>query len=140
MIDKKLENNIKKTKTFLEFWSKFHELYRDAVGDSSSLPDKEENFIATRSLVNSRFQDLMDFIGVKHSQRFAKALPLYEILSLENLRGVSDEKFETIDDYWTDSYIFLSSILDRFQKKKRRIEKYNKTIFTVKGFLRRIKN
>ena len=106
MIDKKLEDNIKNTKRFLEFWSKFHELYRT----------NEENFLSTRTLVNSRYQDLMDSIDIRHSQRATKGLPVYEILSIENLSGISDERSKKIEDYWTNSYVFLSSLLKQFQK------------------------
>ena len=113
----------KNTKTFLEFWSKFHELYRS----------DEEGFLSTRMLVNSRFQDLMDFVGIKHSQRLTEGFPIYQILSIENLSGISDERFKKIEDYWTDSYLFLSSLLSRFQRKKKRIEKFNKLIFL--GFM-----
>ncbi len=129
MIDKKLEDNIKNTKRFLEFWSKFHQLYSS----------KEENFLSTRTLVNSRFQDLMDSAGMKHSQRLTKGLPIYEILSIENLSGMSDEKLKRIEECWTDSYYFLRGVLNRFQKKKKRIERFNKLVFTIKGFLRRKK-
>ncbi len=129
MIDKKVEDNIKKTKRFLEFWSKFHELYSS----------KEENFLSTRILVNSRFQDLMDSVGMKHSQRLTKGFPIYEILSIENLSGMSDEKLKRIEECWTDSYSFLRSLLNRFQRKKRRIEGFNKSIFVIKSFLRRRK-
>jgi len=129
MIDKKLEDNIKKTKTFLEFWAKFHQLYRS----------EEESFLSTRTLVNSRFQDLMDSVGVKHSQRLTKGLPIYEILSIESLSGMSDEKQKRIEACWEDSYRFLSSMLSQFQKKKRKIKRFNRLIFTIKSFLRRKK-
>ncbi len=129
MIDKKLEDNIKNTKRFLEFWSKFHQLYSS----------KEENFLSTRTLVNSRFQDLMDSAGMKHSQRLTKGLPIYEILSIENLSGMSDEKLKRIEECWTDSYYFLTGVLKQFQKKKKRIERFNKLVFTIKSFLRRKK-
>jgi len=129
MIDKKLENNIKDTERFLEFWSKFHQLYGS----------KEENFLSTRTLVNSRFQDLMDSVGMKHSQRLTKGFPIYEILSIENFSGMSDEKLKRIEECWTDSYYFLTSVLNQFQKKKKRIERFNKLVFTIKSLLRRRK-
>lgn len=139
MIDKKLEENIKNTKRFLEFWSKFQELYRIVISGSPSLKDKEEGFTSTRTLVNTRFQELMDSLGVSHGERLKRAIPIYEILSIENLYNMSDEKLKKIEDHWTDSYIFLSSILDRFQKKKKRIEDYSKVMFVTKSFLRRMK-
>ena len=130
MIDKKLEDNIKKMERFLEFWSKFHQLYSS----------KQDNFLSTRTLVNSRFQDLMDSVGMKHSQRLTKGFPVYEILSIENFSGMSDEKLKRIEECWTDSYHFLTSVLNQFKKKKKRIERFNKLVFVTKSFLKRIKN
>jgi len=136
MIDKKLEDNIKNTKRFLEFWSKFHEIYSEAMSSNCVVPKDEADFRSTRMLVNSRFQDLMDFAGIKHGERLTKALSIYEILSIENLKDISDEKIAKIEDSWTDSYVYLSSILGRFQKKKKRIEKFNRIVFVAKNFFR----
>ncbi|MFH1790952.1 MAG: hypothetical protein ABH885_03080 [Candidatus Omnitrophota bacterium] len=134
MKDRKLEDNIKKTGVFLEFWTKFHELYRDAVSGNS--PDREM-FISTRSLVNSRFDELMDSLGVGSREKIDKCIPFYEILSIEDLSAMSDEKQVKIGDFWTDSYIYLYSRLDSLKRKKRRIEKFNRTVFMAKRLLSR---
>jgi hypothetical protein len=139
MIDKKLEESIKKTKRFLEFWSKFHELYRNVVESNVDLNEKEKDFLSNITLVNSRFQDLMDYLEVGHGERLAKAYPIYKVLSIESLQGVSDERSKEIEDWWTDSYVFLSGLLERLQKKKKRIEGYNKFMFLVKNTFRKIK-
>lgn len=140
MIDKKLEENIKRTKKFFEFWSKFHELYRGAIAHYDDSGAKEEEFLSTRSLVNSRFQDLMDVMALSHQDRLEKGVSVYEILSIDSLSEMSDDKLKKIEDFWTDSYIFLSSVLDRSRRKKRRIEKFNKFIFVTKNFLRGRRN
>ncbi|NQT22783.1 MAG: hypothetical protein HQ579_05000 [Candidatus Omnitrophica bacterium] len=138
MIDKKLEDNIKNTKRFLEFWSKFHEMHTELITGSAVLPKRQEDFRSTRTLVNSRFQDLMEFVGINQAERVTKAIPLYEILSIENTSDISDEKIARIEDYWTDSYIYLSFILGRLQKKKKRIERFNKFFFMAKNFFRHV--
>lgn len=137
MKDKKLEENIKKTHQFLEFWSKFHELYRDALSDNGTSDYRGEMFLSTRGLVNSRFEDLMDSIEINSRERVSKSFPIYEILSVNDLSAISDEKLSRLDDCWMDSYIFLSSLLNRFKKKKQRIEKFNKFLFITKRWVTR---
>lgn len=137
MIDKKLESNIKDMKKFLEFWSKFHEIYNNAIANKNSLNTDEENFLSTRSLVNFRFHDLMDSANIKPHNRLTRGSPIYEILSLESLSGISDDKLKRLEDCWTESFFYLSSILNRFQKKKNHIEKFNKFVFIMKNLIRR---
>jgi len=135
MIDKKLEDNIKRTHKFLEFWSKFHELYRDAVSERALTGYKGEMFISTRTLVNSRFDDLIESLEIGSREKVTRCFPVYEILSVDDLSAISDEKLNRLEDCWTDSYIFLSSLLSRFKKKKQRIEKFNKFLYITKRLI-----
>jgi len=137
MVDKKLEENIKKTQTFLEFWTKFDELYREAVSERTVSGPKTEIFISTRSLVNSRFEDFMDALGIGRTDRMIKCGFVYEILSLEDLDTMSDERLNKIRECWTDSYIYLYSVLNRLKKKKQRIEKFNRFFFITKRLITR---
>ena len=146
MADKKIIENIKSIKKFLEFWTKFHEIYVNAVSSSKKTEEDqyasrtmEDNFISTRSLVNSRFQDLMDLLSVNHADRMTKALCIYEVLSVESLSEMSDEKIEKIEDFWTDSFVFLSSLLIRFQTRKKRLEKFNRISLAIRGIVKKVR-
>ncbi len=137
MVDKTLEQNITKTQTFLELWTKFHELYRDAVSDDRGMGPKGEIFISTRGLVNSKFDDLIDSLKKTPRCGITQRFLFYEILSLKDLSTMSDERLDKIKDCWMDSYIFLYGTLDRFKKKKQRIEKFNKFFFIMKRLVMR---
>lgn len=133
MVDKKLEENIKKTQMFLEFWGTFHEMYKDMVKSGMMLiGNKLDAFSSTKGIVNSRFEDLMDFLEISPREKMEKCYPIYEILSFNDFSAVSDEKINRIKDCWTDSYIFLYALLNRFKRKKQRIEKFNKLFYVVK--------
>lgn len=123
MIDKRLESNIKKTKDFIEIWDKFHNIFKKK---------DEENFLATKILVNLRYDDLMDSLGEKPIKRFIKNESLYNILLLGNLSIMSDERLKAVDKDWKESSKFLNTLLDRLEKKKRRIEGFNRFAFTLK--------
>jgi len=115
MIDKQLEEKIKKTETFIEFWSKFNEIYREAISKSGE-PDnyEKEQFASTSRLVAARFEELTDCLGMSPRQKVAKYYPVYEILSQEKLEAVSDERLDRLKECWTESFILLYSLLDRF--------------------------
>jgi len=128
MIDRELEANIKKTKEFIEIWNNFHRIFKG---------NDEKNFLATKTLVNSRYDDLMDSIGEKPIKRFIKNEPLYNILSLENLSIMSDERLKKLDIDWNESSRYISLLFERLKRKKRRIEGFNRFFFLLKNVIRR---
>lgn len=135
MKDKKLEENIKHTETFLGLWQNFQGLYKSAIEEKTSSGGLNENFLSTRGLVNARFEDLMDSLGIGQKEKTRRCYPVYQILSIEDLRVISDEKLTALNEWWVDSNIFLYSLLKRFKKKKRRIEKFNKFFYLTKKLL-----
>jgi len=127
MIDKKLEENIKKAKEFTEIWENFRRIFKN---------NDEKNFLSTKTLVNSRYDDLMDSVGEKPIKRFIKNEPLYNILSLENLSVMSDGRLRCLEKDWDDSSVYLFSLVDRLERKKRRIEGFNRFFFLLKNVTR----
>jgi len=137
MKDPKLEENIKEICKFVEFWTKFHELYKEAIAKNPVPADKTNMFIATKDLVSNRFNDLLDALEIRHGERMTKCLPIFEILSLDDFSTMSDEKLDRLTDHWSDSYFYLYGILNRLKKKKRRIEKFNRFFFVIKKMVTR---
>jgi len=131
MIDKKLEEKIKQTQIFIEFWTKFHELYNNALSENEAGP-KTEVFLSTRELVNKRFEDTMDFLEFSQRYRLANCYPIYEILSVKDISHMSDEKRKRIDDFWTDSFIFIYAVMKRLKKRRQRIMKFNRFLYIAK--------
>jgi hypothetical protein len=135
MIDRKLEENIKKTKEFIEIWNKFNHIFNKLSGNVSV--NEEEEFLSTKALVNSRYEDLMDSLGVKPLKRFLMSPSVYSVLSLEKISIMSDEKLNTVGRDWEESARFLTALFKRLENKKRRIEGFNKFFFVAKKGIRR---
>ncbi|MBL7156668.1 MAG: hypothetical protein ISS92_00750 [Candidatus Omnitrophica bacterium] len=132
MVDKKLEENIKKTKEFIEIWNKFHRIFKNAISENHLTEGKEKEFLSIKSLVNSRYEDLMDSLEVKPLGRFIISPFVYNVLSLEKLSIMSDEKLKIVDKDWKESSKFLDSLFNRLERKKRRIEGFNRFFFVLK--------
>jgi len=139
MIDRKLEANIKKTKEFMEIWDKFNHIFKATIsGDHVSI-NEEEEFLSSKALVNSRYEDLMDSLGVKPLKRFIMSPSIYSVLSLEKISIMSDEKLGMVDKDWKESSKFLTALFKRLESKKRRIEGFNRFFFMAKKGIRRKK-
>jgi len=139
MIDKKLEKNIKKAKEFNEIWGKFRRLFQSALSENYINEKKEKEFFLIKSLVNSRYDDLMDSLGVKPLRRFTMSPFVYNVLSLEKLSIMSDAKLKGIDADWEESRRFLEALLRRLEKKKKRIKEFNRFAFVVKKGMNKLK-
>ena len=134
MKDQKLETQIRKTQEFIELWHKFRQIYSQATkGDP---PSGEKDFLETKELVNFRFEDLMDDLGVKPLKRFLITGFIYEILSIKTLSFMSDEKSKAINKNWENSYNFLNATLARLERKKKRIGSFNKFFVISKKILK----
>jgi len=132
MIDKKLEENIKKTRDFMDIWNKFHDIFRSTVSADHVDAEKEKEFLSIKSLVSSRYEDLMDSLGVKPLRRFIINASAYNIFSIDKLSIMSDVKLAVFDRDWLESSSFLKTLYDRLGRKKRRIENFNKFAFVIK--------
>ena len=139
MIDRKLEANIKKTKEFMEIWDKFSRIFKATISGNHVSADEEKEFLSTKALVNSRYEDLMDLLGVKPLKRFIISPSIYNVLSLEKISIMSDEKLNAVDKDWDESSKFLTALFKRLESKKRRIEGFNRFFFVVKKGMRRRK-
>ena len=132
MVDKKLENNIKKTKEFIEIWSKFRNIFDKTLSENILNHEREKEFLSTKPLVDSRFDDLMDSLGAKPLRRFTTGAPLYSVLSVDKLSAMSDEKTKELEKNWDESKKFLKALISRLEKKKRKIEGFNRFFLSLK--------
>lgn len=132
MVDRKLEANIKKTENFLEIWDKFHRIFENTLSGNSINKGEEKNFFSTKTLINARYDDLMDSLGVKPIKRFIKSEAIYNILSIRNLSVMSDRRSSLVCKDWQNSFEFLNSLLERLKRKKRRIKGFSRFSFLVK--------
>ena len=137
MIDKKLENNIKKTKEFIEIWSKFSNIFKRALSEGHVGNQREKEFMSTKYLVDSRYDDLMDSLGVKPLKRFTMGPAIYNVLSIDKLSIMSDDKIKKFEEDLSESNKFLEALLSRLDRKKRRIESFNKFYLSLRRKFRK---
>jgi len=135
MRDKRLEANIKKVYEFIELWAKLHENFKDLLSSAKVGTEVETNFVTTRNLVYKRYEDLMDSLGVKPLRRFIISPAIYNILTVSKLSTMSDAKIEALKRGWVEAENFLNMLARRLERKKRRIEDFNKFVFVFKRII-----
>ena len=86
MTDKKLEHNIKCTREFIEIWKNFYRIFNNTISESHLTETKEREVLSLRNLVSSRYEDLMDSLGVKPLRRFIANPAMHNLLSWKSFR------------------------------------------------------
>lgn len=125
MIDKKTESDIKITKSFLEFWVKFHSIYSGVVSKDTISKEDEALFLETKGLIKNKYDELKNSLDFKYAPHSRLTDPVNDILRMDNVRFMAEKNLKKVQDDWRDSYIFLNSILERLKNKKRRLEQFS---------------
>ncbi len=125
MIDKKTEADIKAMKSFLEFWSKFHSIYDAAISKDTISKEDEDRFFETKGMIKNKYDELKNALEFKYVPHGRLTDPVSDILALDSIRLISEKNLKKLNDDWRGSYIFLNSILERLENKKRRLEEFS---------------
>ena len=125
MIDKEIEEKIKKTKEFMELWIKFHNLYKEALKDKVVDPEEEKAFLETKSLIARKYQALTDLLKITPSTEDKTIDVISQVLSLQSISTLSDVQLEEIDNGWHHSNIFLNKLLGSLENRKETLSKVN---------------
>ncbi len=125
MIDKELEEKIKKTKEFMELWMKFHELYQAAQKKEIIDAQEERAFLETKSLITRKYQALTDFLGVAPTSEDKTFEVISQVLSLQGVSAFSDVQIEEIENGWHRSFLLLNKLLGGFENRKETLAKIN---------------
>jgi len=138
MIDRRIESDIKSLKGFLEFWGKFHSLYGDMISKERISREDEEIFLKTKANIRDKYEALKSGMEFKYMPKTRVTDPVSDVLALEGVHFISEKNLKRMEDDWRDSYIFLNNILERFENKKRRLDRFNPMgVFLKKIFDRR---
>jgi len=138
MIDKKTEIDIKSVKEFLELWGKLHSLYSDTISRDRITKEDEDAFLKATSALKIKYAALKGGLEFKYMPHMRLTDPVNDILNLGGIHFISENSLKKLEDDWRDSYVFLSSILERFKNKKRRFEQFSPVgVFIKKIFDRR---
>lgn len=126
MIDKDVEEKIKKTKEFMELWMKFHHLYKEASSKESIDPQEEATFLETKSLIARKYQALIDLLGMSQSLEQDRTFEVIsQVLSLQGVSALSDVQIQEIENGWHQSYMALNKILGSLENRKDALSKVN---------------
>lgn len=134
MIDKNTESDIKTVKSFLEFWTKFHSIYEETTSRPTIAKEDEDKFIETKLMIRDKYGELGKSLEFKYMPHGRLTDPVSDILNIQTIRFISEENLKRLERNWSDSYVFLNSILERLKNKKRRLGEFN----TVGVFFKRI--
>ena len=124
MIDRDVEDRIKKTKEFMELWMKFHTLYKEALKKETIDPQEEETFLETKSLIARKYQALIEFLKVSPALEQDRAIDVIsQVLSLQGVSALSDDQIQEIENGWHQSYIALNKILGGLEARREVLSK-----------------
>ncbi len=138
MIDKRTEDNIKDTKSFLESWGKFHQTYINLISKGTFTKDDEAVFFDTKMILSERYSVLTSSLEFKYMPYNRLSDPVSEILGLDNISCMSEKRIKKIEDSWNDSYIFLNKILERLKNRRKRLENFSAVGVRIKRFMERM--
>jgi len=125
MIDRKTESGIKLLKTFLEIWGKFHFLYDGLIGKGIITEDDEKKFLETKRTITERYAQTRSSLDFRYAPYSRMTDPVSDVLSVDNVRFISERNLKKLNDDWRDSYVFLNNILERFENRRRRVGDFN---------------
>ncbi len=134
MIDKKTESDIKTVNSFLEFWTKFHSIYVEAVSKEIISDEDEAKFLGVRDVIKSKYEALSNSLEFKYASHSRLTDPVEGVLAISGIRLMSEKSLKKLSDDWRDSYVFLNSIAERLKNKKRRLGGFNPMAVSIKRF------
>ena len=124
MIDRDIEDKIKKTKEFMELWMKFHNLYKEASKKETIDPQEEDTFLDTKSLIARKYQALIDLLGMTQSLEQDRTFDVIsQVLSLQGVSTLSEVQIQEIENGWHQSYLALNKILGSLENRKEALAK-----------------
>ena len=125
MIDKKTEIGIKAVRSFIEFWTKFHHIYKDTTSKGIISKEDEEIFLETKRMISDKYTELERMMEFKYMLHGRLTDPVSDVLKVGGIRFISEDSLKRLDNDWKCSYVFLNSILERLKSNKKRLEQFN---------------
>ena len=135
MKDKDIESKIKHLKEFTQLWTKFHDMYKNAISRETISPEDEKNFLETGSLIARKYQALKDFLGIEPSYENRTYDVISQILSLKSVAAISDVSLGKIESDWHSSYIILNGLLGEFEEQQESLSKVSRLRLMVRKIL-----
>jgi hypothetical protein len=140
MIDKKTEADMKAVKGFLEFWTKFHDIYNAAITGETISKEDEDKFLQTKESIRAKYDGLRGGLELNYALHSRLTDPVADVLSITGIRFISEKNLKKLQEDWRDSYVFLNSIIERLKNRRRRLGQFNPVGVYVKRAMEKAKN
>jgi len=137
MIDKQIEANLLKIRSFREFWGKFHSIYNELSCKERLLEEDDAKFLETKEMLRKKYEELIKALDFKYMPHTRLTDPVESILSLGTIRFIAEKNARKIEDDWLDSYIFLNSVEEHLKNRKRRLENVSFISLFFKNLMKR---
>ena len=125
MIDKALENRIKKVNEFIQLWASFYAIYKRSAAQQSFTEEEEKNFLELKSSLARKYQGLMDSLGLKPTAEDRTFDVISQIMSLKSISMLSPLQMEKLENDWHHSYITLNKVMGSLENQKQELVKIN---------------
>jgi len=126
MVNRQLRDNIKKTKTFISLWGKFHGLYNNSAAGKETITQEEEKiFLETKSLITNRYEALKAALKINRAVDSEMMDVISHVLSLKGMAAISDKAREKIEKNWQHSNVFVSNMLKDLEAQSQRLSEKN---------------
>lgn len=132
MINRDLEQQIKKTKSIIQLWTKFRELYRIPLSRTDILPEEENGFLELKSSLTRQYQGLLESLDIGHSPDDRTFEVIGSILSLSSVPNLNEMQLKKVENDWHNSYLSLNKILGSLENKREQLGKINTVKITIK--------
>ncbi|MDD5745943.1 MAG: hypothetical protein PHO30_01630 [Candidatus Omnitrophica bacterium] len=125
MIDKALENRIKKVNEFIQLWASFYEKYKHANNQQVFTEEDEKSFLELKSSLARKYQGLMDSLGLKPTAEDRTFDVISQVMSLKSIAMLSPLQMEKLENDWHHSYITLNKVMGSLENQKQELGKIN---------------
>ncbi len=118
MRDRILERRIEEIQELIDLWSKFHEMIVAVVKGASFTEEYNREFLHVKSDIARKFQAIADKYEKKTFPEEEITDVLSHVVSLENLKKVSDFSTSQFGNTWHRIYITLNKFLGHLENER----------------------
>lgn len=118
MRDRVLERRIEEIQELIDLWSKFHEMIVTVVKGASFTEEHNRDFLHVKSDIARKFQAIADKYEKKTFPEEEITDVLSHVVSLENLKKVSDFSTSQFENTWHRAYITLNKFLGHLENER----------------------
>lgn len=118
MKDRALEKRITEMQELIDLWNQFHQMIIAVVKGGSFTEDNDRDFLNVKSTIARKFQAIADKFEKKTFPEEEITEVLSHVVSLEQLKKVSDFSTTQFENTWHRVYIALNRFLGHLENER----------------------